>query len=76
MARRFWYNAYTATIDAVLAEVDEIAADQGSLSPEVVLQNYLSDTRKRSLRRTFMHDKLAIAFDPDRTADGDNTLVD
>jgi integrase len=37
MARRFWYNAYTATIDAVLAEVDEIAADQVvySVAPSV-----------------------------------------
>jgi integrase len=63
MARRFWYDAYTATLDAVLAEVDEIAADQGSASPEVILQNYLSDERKRSLRRLFMHDRLAKAFD-------------
>jgi integrase len=63
MARRFWYDAYTATLDAVLAEVDEIAADQGSASPEVVLQNYLSEERKRALRRLFMHDRLAKAFD-------------
>jgi integrase len=63
MARRFWYDADTATIDAVLAEVGEIAADQGSASPEVVRQNYLSDERKRSLRRLFMHDRLAKAFD-------------
>jgi hypothetical protein len=62
MARRFWYDAYSATQEAILEEVGEIAAEQGSASAEVVLQEYLSPERRRRLRRDYMRERLAEAF--------------
>lgn len=62
MARRFWYDRYTATLNDLLEHVQEIADEQGSASPQVVLDNYLTEERKRSLRREFMQDRLADAF--------------
>ncbi len=46
MARRFWYDAYSATQEAILADVGEIATEQGSASAKVVLQEYLSPDRR------------------------------
>jgi integrase len=63
MGRRFWYDAYSSSLDVVLGSLDEIAAEQGSSSPEVVLQNYLSEARARELRREFMREQLAAAFE-------------
>ncbi|MFC5973976.1 tyrosine-type recombinase/integrase [Halomarina salina] len=65
LCRRFWYETYTAVLEGVLDGVEEIAAEQGSSDPEVVMQNYLSDSRSRHLRREFMRDQLAAAFDTD-----------
>jgi len=62
MARRFWYDAYSATQEAILEEVGEIAAEQGSASAEVVLQEYLSPERRRRLRREYMRERLDEAF--------------
>ena len=62
MGRRFWYDAYSSSLDVVLRSLDEIAAEQGSSSAEVVLQNYLSDTRARRLRREYMREQLMDAF--------------
>lgn len=62
MGRRFWYDAYSATQEAILAEVGEIAAEQGSASAEVVLREYLSPERRRQLRRRYMRERLAEAF--------------
>jgi len=62
MGRRFWYDRYSATLDDILEFVDEVAEDQGSSSPDVILNNYLSDERKRELRRRFMKERLADAF--------------
>ena len=64
LGRRFWYDAYSSSLDVVLESLDEIAAEQGSASAEVVLQNYLSDTRARKLRREYMRDQLTAAFEP------------
>ncbi|SFL68567.1 hypothetical protein SAMN04487950_4602 [Halogranum rubrum] len=58
LCRRFWYDTYTA----VLEGVEEIAAEQGSSDPQVVMQNYLSDSRSRRVRREFMREQLAEAF--------------
>ena len=63
MGRRFWYDAYSSSLDVVLSSLDEIAAEQGSSSPEVVLQNYLSESRTRDLRREYMREQLAVAFE-------------
>ncbi len=62
LCRRFWYNTYTAVLEGVLEGVDEIAAEQGSNDPRVVMQNYLSDSRSRRVRREFMRDQLNAAF--------------
>jgi site-specific recombinase XerC len=69
MGRRFWYDAYSETQEAILEEVGEIAAEQGSASAEVVLQDYLSAERRRQLRREYMHEQLTAAFDTDALAD-------
>ena len=62
MGRRFWYDAYSSSLDVVLRSLDEIAAEQGSSSAEVILQNYLSDSRARQLRREYMREQLQDAF--------------
>jgi len=58
LCRRFWYDAYTAVLEGVLEGVEEIAAEQGSSDPKVIMENYLSDTRSRRVRREFMREKL------------------
>jgi len=63
MGRRFWYDAYSSSLDVVLGSLDEIATEQGSASADVVLQNYLSDSRARKLRREYMREQLAAAFE-------------
>jgi len=40
-----------------------VAEDQGSASSEVVYQNYLSEERRRKLRREAMRGRLQEAFD-------------
>lgn len=62
MARRYWYDAYTQSLNAVADGIDEIAAEQGSSDPHVVMQNYLDDERNRKLRREFMRNRLQEAF--------------
>ena len=62
LCRRFWYDRYSETLEEVIAGLDEIAAEQGSSDPEVVLRNYLSEDRARRLRREAMREKLADAF--------------
>jgi site-specific recombinase XerD len=65
LARRFWYDRYSETLEGVIAGLEDVAAEQGSSDPEVVLRNYLSDDRARRLRRESMRAKLADVFDPD-----------
>ncbi|WP_254547239.1 site-specific integrase [Halomarina pelagica] len=62
MGRRFWYATYTRATAAILESLQAVADDQGSTSPEVVLRNYLSEERRRALRRQFMRARLSNAF--------------
>jgi len=62
MGRRFWYDRYTSTLEDLLEHVGEVAAEQGSASAEVVLRDYLSEERRRELRREAMREKLAEVF--------------
>ncbi|MFC7237026.1 tyrosine-type recombinase/integrase [Saliphagus sp. GCM10025317] len=62
LCRRFWYDTYTTVLKGVLEGVDEIASEQGSSDPRVVMQNYLSDSRSRQVRREFMQEQLKAAF--------------
>jgi len=64
MGRRFWYDRYTSTLEDLLEHAGEVAAEQGSASAEVVLRDYLSEERRRELRRQAMREKLADAFEP------------
>jgi len=63
LARRFWYDAYASSLNVVLDSLGDVAAEQGSASPEVVLQNYLSATRAGKLRQEYMREQLADAFE-------------
>jgi GTPase Era involved in 16S rRNA processing len=63
MGRRFWYDAYSSTTEDLLEHVQDIADEQGSASAKVVFEDYLTDERKRELRREFMREKLSVAFD-------------
>jgi site-specific recombinase XerD len=65
LCRRFWYDRYAEALDAVVDELEDVAAEQGSADPEVVMQNYLSADRARRLRRERMRANLATAFDHD-----------
>jgi site-specific recombinase XerD len=66
MGRRFWYDRYSDTISQLVDEqIQEIAAEQGSASADVVWGDYLSPDRRRELRRAFMRERLADAFDTD-----------
>jgi integrase len=62
MGRRFWYDAYSSSLEIVTDGLEAVAAEQGSSSPEVVLRNYLSEERARKLRREHMRERLADAF--------------
>ncbi|MBX0288319.1 site-specific integrase [Halomicroarcula sp. F28] len=63
MARRFWYDRYSSTVEELVEhQIQEIAEEQGSASATVVWDDYLSEDRRRELRREFMQEKLADAF--------------
>jgi site-specific recombinase XerD len=63
LCRRYWYDTYTSVLEAVLEGLEDIAAEQGSDDPRVVLSNYLSDERARKVRREFMREELRTAFE-------------
>ncbi|WP_276302370.1 tyrosine-type recombinase/integrase [Halorussus lipolyticus] len=63
LCRRYWYDTYTSVLEGVLDELEDIAAEQGSDDPRVVMSNYLSDERARRVRREFMRAELAKAFE-------------
>ena len=63
MARRFWYDRYSSTVEELVEhQIQEVAQEQGSASARVVWDDYLSEDRRRELRREFMREKLASAF--------------
>ncbi|AWB28487.1 tyrosine-type recombinase/integrase [Halococcoides cellulosivorans] len=63
MARRFWYDRYSDTVEQLVEhQISEIAEEQGSASADVVWQDYLEEDRRRELRREFMREKLSEAF--------------
>lgn len=63
MARKYWYDAYSSIFTDVLEHIQEIAREQGSESAGVVWKNYLTEERRRELRRDLMREKLAEAFE-------------
>ncbi|WP_324664405.1 site-specific integrase [Haloarcula sediminis] len=64
MARRFWYDRYSSTVEELVEhQIQEIAKEQGSASAAVVWDDYLSEDRRRELRREFMQEKLSSAFE-------------
>ncbi|AUG49051.1 integrase [Haloarcula taiwanensis] len=60
--RRFWYTTYGAAVRRVADRFEDVAAEQGSASAQVVLDNYLSESEARSHRRAEMHETLAGLF--------------
>jgi integrase len=64
MARRFWYDRYSSTVEELVEhQIQEVAEEQGSASASVVWTDYLSEDRRRELRREFMREKLSSAFE-------------
>ncbi|MFD1644013.1 hypothetical protein [Halohasta litorea] len=63
MGRGFWATTYNEAVKQMIEGLEGIAADQGSLSTEVVSQNYLSEAEKRRYRRESMRDELSVVFD-------------
>lgn len=64
MARRFWYDRYSSTVEELVEhQIQEVAEEQGSASASVVWDDYLSEARRRELRREFMREKLSSAFE-------------
>lgn len=61
--RRFWYTTYGAAVRRVAERFEDVAAEQGSASAQVVLDNYLSESEARSHRRAEMRETLAGLFD-------------
>ncbi|GCF16139.1 hypothetical protein Harman_40740 [Haloarcula mannanilytica] len=61
--RRFWYTTYGAAVRRVAERFEGVAAEQGSASAQVVLDNYLSESEARSHRRAEMRETLAGLFD-------------
>jgi len=61
--RRFWYTTYGAAVRRVAERFEDVAAEQGSASVQVVLDNYLSESEARSHRRAEMRETLAGLFD-------------
>ncbi|UHQ96129.1 tyrosine-type recombinase/integrase [Natrinema halophilum] len=62
MGRRFWYTTYLDSQNALLDNLEAIAADQGSSDVSVVLKNYLSEQQRRQHRREYMRKRLTKAF--------------
>jgi integrase len=62
VARRFWYRLYTDAVADVADRVGDVAAEQGSTDPTVVVENYLSETEVRRLRRQTMAEELERTF--------------
>ncbi|MDS0284658.1 tyrosine-type recombinase/integrase [Haloarcula onubensis] len=64
MARRFWYDRYSSTVEELVDhQIQAVAEEQGSTSASVVWEDYLSEDRRRELRREFMRERLASAFE-------------
>jgi len=62
MGRRFWYTAYGAAVERVAERFEAVAAEQGSKSADVVLENYLSKPERRRHRRDEMREELVGLF--------------
>ncbi|WP_432419619.1 site-specific integrase [Halobacterium zhouii] len=62
MGRRFWYATYATAQAEVLENLSAVAEEQGSSSARVVHRNYLSEDRRRELRRKHMRSALSDAF--------------
>lgn len=60
--RRFWYTTYGAAVRRVAERFEDVAAEQGSASAQVVLDNYLSESEARSHRRAEMRETLTGLF--------------
>ena len=61
--RRFWYRSYQSAMSGLLEAMTEAAADQGSASAEVVVQEYLDEESRREYRQQAMRRELAAAFE-------------
>lgn len=63
MGRRYWYTAYGAAVKRVADRFEDVAAEQGSASATVVLDNYLSQSERRRHRRDEMRADLSRLFE-------------
>jgi len=51
MGRRLWYTMYKNAVTELAEELEEVAADQGSSSAEIIVSNYISESERRKYRR-------------------------
>jgi integrase len=61
--RAWWYDRYTEAVGEVAERLEFVADEQGSTDETVVLENYLTEERRRRERRRAMRGKLESAFD-------------
>jgi site-specific recombinase XerD len=73
LCRRFWYKTYQTAVETMVAQLEGIAADQGSQSAEVVMSNYLSERRRREFRREAMRKRLADVFGDENQTEGEHS---
>jgi len=63
MGRRFWYDAYSSSLDVVLGSLDEIAAEQRKRECRRRIAKLPSQIRGPGSSVEYMRDQLAAAFE-------------
>lgn len=65
--RRFWYTAYTDASAAIAERVGIVGEEQGSADVDVILDNYLSEAKRREYVREEMRERLSGVFGESNT---------
>jgi hypothetical protein len=62
MGRRLWFTMYKNAVTELAEELEEVAADQGSSSAEIIVSNYISESERRKYRREVFGEELEAVF--------------